>query len=99
MGSLRLLFETQEAAREVALMLRCEYDGCNMIKLPSVHDTLALRTAIELTGADFCFDGDHYPIVLPFSDNELSGMNREQQAGQVNSRAELWCSEFPNLAP
>jgi hypothetical protein len=56
---MRLLFETPEAAREVAFMLQCEYDGFTMIMLPSIHDTLALRTAIELTSADFCFAGDH----------------------------------------
>ncbi len=65
MKSLRLLFETQVAAREVAFMLRCEYDGCNMITLPPMHDILALRTAIELAGANFCSVGDHYPLVLP----------------------------------
>ncbi|MBD2036166.1 hypothetical protein H6F76_14180 [Leptolyngbya sp. FACHB-321] len=44
---MRLLFETPEAAREVAFMLQCKYDGFTMITLPSIHDTLALRTAIE----------------------------------------------------
>ncbi|MBD1866589.1 hypothetical protein H6F93_23295 [Leptolyngbya sp. FACHB-671] len=62
MRPLPLLFETQEAAREVAFMLRCEYDGCNMIMLPPVHEVLALRTAIELASSDFCFDGDCHPL-------------------------------------
>jgi hypothetical protein len=49
MRSMQLLFETPEAAREVAFMLQCEYDGFTMMTLPSVHGTLALRTAIDLT--------------------------------------------------
>ncbi|UBF30792.1 hypothetical protein K9N68_39760 (plasmid) [Kovacikia minuta CCNUW1] len=95
MRPLRLLFETQEAAREVAFMLRCEYDGCNMITLPPVHDILSLRTAIELTGSDFCFDGDHYPLVLPLSNEELSPLSEEQLVERISRKAELWCSEVP----
>jgi hypothetical protein len=95
MRPLRLLFETQESAREVAFMLRCEYDGCTMIMLPSVHDTLALRTAIELTGADFRFDGDHYPIVLPLSDGVPLQVSDEQLAERINRKAELWRDEAP----
>ncbi|MBW4474907.1 MAG: hypothetical protein KME45_31690 [Stenomitos rutilans HA7619-LM2] len=58
---MRLLFDTPEAAREVAFMLQCDYDGFTMITVPPIHDMLALRTAIELTGADFCCAG-HYPL-------------------------------------
>jgi len=72
MQPLRSLFETQEAAREVALMLRCEYDGCNLMTLPPMHDILVLRTAVELTGADFCFAGDHCPLVLSSPADALS---------------------------
>ena len=56
MRSMRLLFKTPEAAREVAFMLQCKHAGFTMITLPSIH-ALVLRTAIELTGADFCFAG------------------------------------------
>jgi hypothetical protein len=75
--------------------MRCEYDGCNMITLPSVHDILALRTAIELTGSDFCFDGYHYSLVLPRSNKELSDLSEEQLAQRISQKAELWCSEVP----
>jgi hypothetical protein len=95
MQPLRLLFETQEAAREVAFMLRCEYDGCTMIMLPPVHDTLVLRAAIELTGTDFCFEGDHYPIVLPLSNGEVTHLRDEQLAERISRKAELWCDEVP----
>jgi hypothetical protein len=95
MRPLRLLFETQEAAREAAFMLRCEYDGCNMITLPPVHDILALRTAIELTGSDFCFDGDYYPLGLPLSNDERTQLNDEQSGERISRKAELWCDVVP----
>jgi hypothetical protein len=95
MQSIRLLFETQEAAREVAFMLRCEYDGCNMVTLPSVHDTLALKTAIGLVGADFCFDGDHYPLVLPLPSNELTQSKADQLTERISQKMELWLTEAP----
>jgi len=79
---MQLLFETPEAAREVAFMLQCEYDGCTMMTLPSMHDTLALRTAIELTGAAFCFAGDHYPLVLPLETEAMSPVSDQQAERQ-----------------
>ena len=75
-------------------MLQCEYDGFTMITLPSVHDTLALRTAIELTGADFCFAGDHYPLVLSLTTGALSQMS-DQQAERISRKAELWQDVVP----
>lgn len=59
MRSMRLLFETPQADHEVGFMLQCEYDSLTMITLPPIHDTLALRTVIDLTDPDFCFAGDH----------------------------------------
>jgi hypothetical protein len=93
MRAMRLLFETPEAAREAAFMLQCEYDGFTMITLPSVHDTLALRTAIELTDADFCFAGDHYPLVLAEADAMSQVSN--PQAERISRKAELWQDIVP----
>jgi len=95
MRSMRLLFETPEAAREVAFMLQCEYDGFNMITLPPVHDTLALRTAIELTGADFCFAGDHHPLVLSSTAAATSKVSDQDPAGRISRKAELWQDVAP----
>jgi hypothetical protein len=91
MKPLRLLFETQQAAYEVAFMLACEYDGCNMVTVPDTYDAIALKTAIELAGADFCFDGDHHPIVLPLSEPEINS-TPGQQAGRITAKAQLWHS-------
>ncbi len=49
---MRLLLETLEATSQAASTL------------PPIHGTLAIRTAIALTGAACCFAGDHYPLVL-----------------------------------
>lgn len=87
---MRLLFETQEASYEVALMLRCQYDGCTMITLPSFYDTVALTIAIELTGVDFCFKSDHHPLVLPLSDSHLTQLDNQQRSDPVSRKAELW---------
>ncbi len=92
MRPLRLLFETQQAASEVAFMLGCEYDGCNMVTLPLVYDAIALKTAIELTGSDFCFDGDHHPVVLAVPEAKLSSTSSEFQVGRISSKAQLWHS-------
>jgi len=92
---MRLLFETSEAAREVAFMLQCEYNGFTMITLPPIHDTLALRTAIELTGADFCFAGDHCPLVLALEANALTRVRESQQAERISQKAELWQNDVP----
>jgi len=90
---MRLLFETPEAAREVAFMLQCEYDGFTMITVAPIHDTLALRTAIELTGADFCFAGDHYPLVLV--EEDARSQVSDQQAERISRKAELWQDVAP----
>jgi hypothetical protein len=92
---MRLLFDPPEAAREVAFMLQCEYDGFTMITLPLIHDTLALRTAIELTGADFCFAGDHHPLVLSSTADALNPVNEQHSAHRISRKAELWQDDAP----
>jgi hypothetical protein len=92
---MRLLFETPEAAREVAFMLQCEYDGFNMVTLPPVHDTLVLRTAIALTSAACCFAGDYYPLVLSSTTDALNPMSNQHSAHRISQKAELWQDVAP----
>ncbi len=61
-----------------------------MITLPLFYDAAALKTAIELTGADFCFEGDHHPLVLPLSDIDLTQLNNRQSFERISRKAELW---------
>jgi hypothetical protein len=77
-------------------MLRCEYDGCTMIRLSPVHDTLALRTAIELTGADFYFDGDYYLLLLSSVADTLTQASANQRAERSSRKAELARMKFPS---
>jgi len=65
MRPLQLLFDSPSAAQEIAFMMRGEYDGCTLLTLPPLYDSIALRTAIELIGAEFCFVGDFIPILVP----------------------------------
>ena len=90
MSSQHLRLETLGAAREVAFMLQCEYDSCTMMTLPPIHDTLALRTAIALTGADFCFAGDYYPLVLASTASVISQVSDQHPAEHISRKAELW---------
>jgi hypothetical protein len=87
---MQLLLETPEAAREVAFMLQCEYDGFTMITVPPIHDTLALKTALELAGADFCFAGDHHPLVLSSTADAISKVSDQDPAARISRKAELW---------
>ncbi|MBD2054622.1 hypothetical protein H6F88_01015 [Oculatella sp. FACHB-28] len=76
-------------------MLRCKYDGCNMIMLPPMYDTLALRTAIELIGSDFCFDGDYYPLTLLQSQEAAIDLNEEEASERISLQSQLWCDKSP----
>jgi hypothetical protein len=86
MRSMPLLFESPETARAVVFRLQCEYDGCTMMTVPSIHDTLALRTAIVLTGAACCFAGDPDPLVLSLTTEAVSQV-RDQQVGRMSRKA------------
>ncbi|HEY9654611.1 MAG TPA: hypothetical protein V6C50_03900 [Crinalium sp.] len=48
-----------------------------MMTLPPVHDSLALRTAIKLTGADFCSASDYYPLVLALEAAALNPVSHQ----------------------
>jgi hypothetical protein len=48
-----------------------------------------LTTVIELTGADFCCEGDHHPLMLPLSKNDLTQLNNRQSFEQISRTAEL----------
>ncbi|MBD1997668.1 hypothetical protein H6G00_13695 [Leptolyngbya sp. FACHB-541] len=63
--------------------------------LPPMHDTLALRTAIELVGGDFCFDGDCYPLTLPQSKEAASDLSDMEASRRISRKAQLWCEQTP----
>jgi len=84
---MRLLFEPPEAAREVAFMLQCKYDGFTMITLLPAHDTLALRTAIESLALTYVLMATtHYPLVLSLTADARSQVS-DQQAERLSRKA------------
>ncbi len=90
-----LLLETQEAAREVALMLRCEYDGCTMITLPPSYDSATVKLAIDLIGADFCFEGDRCLQRLPLSRNGNNRGSNEHKTKRITLKSKSGYDQAP----
>jgi hypothetical protein len=88
---MKLLFNSTQAACEIAYMLRCSYDGCNGIEFPQNYDTFAIRTAIELTKAEFCFEGDSLLLDLPIFAEGIAPDVTEQLSDGLGS----WCYISP----
>ena len=60
------LFRESQVAREVAIMLRANFDECNAITIQDSVDEAALSTASQLAGAskeDICLVGAHCPVI------------------------------------
>ncbi|MDX2241610.1 MAG: hypothetical protein NW224_13075 [Leptolyngbyaceae cyanobacterium bins.302] len=76
-------------------MLRFEYDGCNAVLLPMAYDVVAVRTAIELMGSEFCFEGDGCAIAPMLEKECWDGLTDEQLAQRIASRL----NAASNLAP
>ena len=53
-------------------MVQCEYDNCTMLTVLSVDGTLVLSIAITLTECELCLGGDHYPLVLSSTAEDMS---------------------------
>lgn len=90
-----LLLETKEAAREVALMLRYEYDGCTMITLPPSYDSATVKLAIELIGTDFCFEGDRCLQKLPLSRHSNNRGSDKHKAKRTILRSKSGYDQAP----
>lgn len=93
---MKLLFDSVQAAREVAYIVRGQYDGCTGVMLPAYYDSVALRTAIELVGAEFCFDGDWMPIAPLTEPNEVIMRTDVAIAAQLDERLGAWCQVSPS---
>jgi hypothetical protein len=69
-----ILFDSVEAAQEVAYTLRCAWDGCNRIEI-SDFDSQAFRAAVKLANAQWYEVGD----------SELTSENRRSLDPQMHS--------------
>lgn len=72
-----LLFDSVNAAREVAWMLQAEWDGCNGVVL-SQFDSPALETAVGLFDALWCWCFENC-LLPPFQREELLQSYRQGQ--------------------
>jgi len=69
--------QSSTAFLAVAFRLQCKEGGFTMMTLPPVHDSLALRTAIELADAACCFAGNHHPLVLALEAAALNPVSHQ----------------------
>lgn len=70
LGQYILLFDSSLAAEESAFMLNGQWDQCNGVVL-SKHDKVAVDTVASLTGARWCYSGDHAALLIRLSVDEL----------------------------
>jgi len=87
----KFLFDSIEAAQEMAYMLQAEWDGCNGILLSQIDDA-AIETAAGLCRTDWC---------RPFDKCQLPLLQREellQRYSQGERHFHRWCLVGVNLS-
>lgn len=75
-----LLFESVNAAQEVAYMLQAQWDECNGVIISNI-DSFALETAVGLANTVYCNVGECCSILLNFivvNSGKLKLSNYEQ---------------------
>lgn len=70
-GQKYLLFDTPDAANEIAFMLGGNWDNCNGVTLAK-NDEVAVKAAAELLGANWCYPGTTQAVLNRLSIEELS---------------------------
>ena len=50
---------------------------------------------LERTEADFCFDGDHCPLVLSLATDVLTPVSDQHSTERISCKAELWEEQAP----
>jgi len=89
-----LLFDSSQAAEEVAFMFKGQWDTCNGVALPNL-DEVAINTAASLVGAQWCYSGAAVTLLLRLPVDEL--LNR-YAAGERNfSNANLRGAKLQEL--
>ncbi len=86
-----LLFDSENAAEDIALMLNARWDGCNGVVLSSV-DEVAVNVAAKLVEALWCYEGATEALLIKFTAGELM---RRYAAGErffINSN--LRCEDL-----
>jgi hypothetical protein len=89
-----LLFNSSDAAVDIAFMLGGQWDGCNGVIVPKL-DEVAVNTAASLVGASWCYSGASFAFLTKLSVDELK---RRYAAGERNfANADLRCAQLNYL--
>lgn len=89
-----LLFDSTDAAQDIAFMLGGEWDGCNSVCVPK-PDEEAVNTAASLVSASWCHSDTSCTLLIRLSVDELK---RRYAIGERNfANANLRCAELNHL--
>ena len=84
-----LLFDSSQAAEDIAFMLGGQWDGCNSVMLHKC-DQVAVNTAASLLRSEWCYQGASLALLLRLTANELL---KRYAAGERNFvNANLRCA-------
>lgn len=89
-----LLFDSREAANEIAFMLAGEWDGCNCVVVDKC-DEVAVNTAANLLGAQWCYGGATFAFLVRLPVAELKQRYAVGERNFVN--ANLRCALLNDL--
>ena len=65
-----LLFDSVNAASDIAFMLNADWDGCNGVLMPN-SDEIAIKSAADLMQAKWCYSGASFALLPKLNTNEL----------------------------
>ncbi len=90
-----ILFDSINAAQEIAFMLGAEWDECNGVTISS-YDEIAINTAAKLHNSSWCKTGDQKAVLIRLLVEELLQL---YAAGERNfSNANLRCATLLNCS-
>ena len=88
-----ILFDSIDAAQQIAFMLGAEWDKCNGVMLQK-YDEIAVNTAAKLHNSSWCKSGDKKAVLIRLTVEELI---RRYAVGDRNfSNANLRCTTLLN---
>lgn len=92
-----LLFDSCDAAQDVAFMLGGHWDGCNGVMIYKC-DEVAVNTAASLVGAKWCYQGASFAFLIRLSTDELIKRYAAGERNFVNANLRCALLETRNLS-
>ena len=90
-----ILFDSIEAAQEIAFMLGAQWDNCNGVILTK-YDEVAVNTAAKLYNSSWCETGDKKAVLIRLTVEEL--IRRYAVGERYFSNANLRCATLINCS-